>query len=138
MLKPVAATTVDAYINQIEEPRQSDIRALHALISKAVPRLPPSIQSGMIGYGTYHYKYASGREGNAPIIALASQKAYISVYLCATENGEYVSEKHAAELPKASVGKSCIRFKRLSDIDLKVLEKLVKQGAKIMAKSAIA
>ena len=135
MLKPALAHTVEEYIEQIEEPRRSDIRALHAMITKAVPKLTPSIQSGMIGYGTYHYKYASGREGDSPIVALASQKNYISVYTCASENGAYVAEQHKSELPKASIGKSCIRFKKLSDIDLKVLEKLVKLGAKTMAKS---
>jgi hypothetical protein len=138
MLKPAAAKTPEDYIEQIDEPRRSDIHALHTMIAKAVPKLAPSIQSGMIGYGTYHYKYASGREGDCAIISLASQKNYISVYIGATENGEYVAEKHKAELPKASIGKSCIRFKKLTDIDLKVLEKLVKLGAKVMAKSATA
>jgi hypothetical protein len=138
MLKPAGAKTPEDYIEQIEEPRRSDIRALHAMIAKAVPKLAPSIQSGMIGYGSYHYKYASGREGDCAIIALASQKSYISVYITASENGEYVAEKHKAELPKASIGKSCIRFKKLAEIDLKVLEKLVKLGAKVMAKSATA
>jgi hypothetical protein len=136
MLKPAGVKTVEEYIEQIEEPRRSDIRALHAVIAKALPKLTPSIQSGMIGYGTYHYMYASGREGDSPIVALASQKNYISVYMCATENGEYVAEKHKSDLPKASIGKSCIRFKKLSDIDLKVLETLVKLGAKVKAKSA--
>jgi len=136
MLKPTAATSVKDYLDQIEEPRQSEIRALHAMITRVLPNLKPSIQHGMIGYGTYHYQYATGREGDSPVVALASQKNYISVYVCASENGGYVAEKHAAELPKASVGKSCIRFKRLSDIDLKALEKVVKLGARVMAKSA--
>ena len=128
--------TPDAYIEQIKEPRRSEIRALHAMIQKAVPKLVPSIQSGMIGYGTYHYKYASGREGNAPIIGLSSRANYISVYLCGSENGERVGEELRAELAKADCGKGCIRFKKLADIDLKVLEKLVKLGAKTMAKAA--
>jgi len=136
MLKPAAARTVEDYIEQIEEPRRSDIRALHAMIGKAVPKLAPILQRGMIGYGAYHYKYASGREGDAAVISLASQANYISVYIGACEEGQYLAEKHKAEFPKASVGKSCIRFKKLSDIDLKVLEKLVKQGARLMAKSA--
>ena len=53
MLKPTGAKSVDEYIEQIEEPRRSDIRALHALIANAVPKLTPSIQMGMVGYGTY-------------------------------------------------------------------------------------
>ena len=47
------------------------------MIRKAVPKLKPSIQYGKTGYGTYRYKYANGREGDAPIIAMASQKGYI-------------------------------------------------------------
>jgi hypothetical protein len=135
-MKPAGAKTISQYFAQIEEPRRSDVKALHDMIVKAVPKLKPSIQVGMIGYGTYHFKYASGREGDWPIIALASQKSYISVYVCASERGEYVAEKHKQEMPKASVGKSCIRFKRLSDIDLKTLEKVIKIGARVMSKTA--
>jgi hypothetical protein len=136
MLKPTGAKTPEDYIEQIDEPRRADIRALHTMITKAAPKLAPAMKSGMIGYGSYHYKYASGREGDWPIIALASQKSYISVYVCASENGEYMAEKHKHELPKANIGKSCIRFKRLSDVDLKTIEKLVKAGARIMTKAA--
>ncbi|MCX6620750.1 MAG: DUF1801 domain-containing protein [Acidobacteria bacterium] len=131
-LKPAGARTVAEYFEQIDEPRQSDVRALDALITKTVPELKPSIQAGMIGYGTYHYKYASGREGDWPVIALASQKSYISLYICATDNGEYVAEKHKQELPKANIGKSCIRFRKLADVDLEVLAKLIRLGAKWM------
>jgi hypothetical protein len=137
-LKPVGARTPDEYIAQIPEPRKSDIAALHALITKAVPHLKPAMVAGMIGYGSYHYKYASGREGDWPPIALASNKTYISVYACATEDGQYCAEKYKSELPKANIGKSCIRFKRLQDIDVKVLERIIKLGAKLMKQSAVA
>src|SRR5262249_50192431 len=101
MIKPTGAKTPSEYIAKIDEPRRSDITALDALIRKTVPKLEPSIQVGMIGYGTYHYKYASGREGDAPVIALASQKSYISVYVSGAEDGQYVAERRKAELPKA-------------------------------------
>jgi hypothetical protein len=120
--KPIAATSVANYIAQISEPRQAEIKKLHALIRKAVPKLKPSIQYGMIGYGTYVYKYANGREGEAPVIALASQKDYISVYVSG-------AEKSRALLPKASIGKSCIRFRKLEDVDLAVLAKIVQTKA---------
>ena len=134
MIKPTKATTPEDYIAQIDEPRRSEISKLHGLISKAIPSEKPSIQAGMIGYGTYHYKYASGREGDWPIIALASQKNYISVYVCGASDGEYTAERRKSELPKASVGKSCIRFKKLDDVDLKVLVSIVKEGVKEMKK----
>jgi uncharacterized protein YdhG (YjbR/CyaY superfamily) len=129
-IKPTKAQTVAQYIAQIDQPRKSDIATLHALITKAAPKLKPRITYGMIGYGSYHYKYASGREGDSPVIALASQKSYISVYVCGAEGGQPIAEKHKHEFPKANVGKGCIRFKRVADIDLKVLERIIKLGAK--------
>jgi hypothetical protein len=131
-LKSTGPATPEEYLAAIQEPRQADMLRLHALIQKAAPKLPPAMVSGMIGYGSYHYKYASGREGDWPIIALASNKNYISVYVCASEDGQYVAERHKDELPKASIGKSCIRFKRLSDIDLKALERIIKIGVRAM------
>ncbi len=86
----------------------------------------------MIGYGKYHYRYASGREGDWSVIALASQKNYISVYVCASDGKAYVVERRARELPKASVGKSCIRFKRIADIDLETLGSIIREGAALM------
>lgn len=136
MIKPTSASTPEDYIAQIEEPRRTAIATLHSLIVKAIPSQKPSIQAGMIGYGTYHYKYASGREGDWPIVALASQKSYISVYVCASQDGQYCAERRKSELPKASIGKSCIRFKRLEDIDLKVLISIVKEGVQAMKKNA--
>lgn len=130
--KATAASTPEEYLEQVEDSRKPDMLKLHALIRKAVPKLTPVMASGMIGYGTYHYKYASGREGDWPIVALANNKNYISVYVCASEDGQYCAERYKHELPKASIGKSCIRFKRVSDIDLKVLEKIVREGARIM------
>jgi hypothetical protein len=65
-----------------------------------------------------------------PTIALASQKNYISLYICAVIDGEYIAEKHKAELGKVSVGRSCIRFKKIDDVDLKALEKVIKLAEK--------
>jgi hypothetical protein len=121
----------------IPEPRRQDIQTLHNLIQKTVPNLKPRILSGMIGYGSYHYRYASGREGDWSLIALASQKNYISVYVCCTDNGVYLAEEYKDKLPKASIGKSCIRFKKLSDIDLSVLTEIIKKAKKIGGMGAV-
>jgi hypothetical protein len=128
-------TTVAEYLAALDEPRRSEMAALHALITKALPKHPPAFGSGMIGYGSYHFKYPSGREGDWPIVGLSSRKQYISVYLMGSEDGVYIAEKHRTELPKASIGKSCVRFKRLADIDLKVLEKVIRLSAKAFAKA---
>jgi hypothetical protein len=130
VIKPVGASTIAEYFDQIEEPRKSEVKAIHSMIRKVAPELKPKIVSGMIGYGSYHYKYASGREGDWPVIALASQKNYISVYVCAAESGKYLAEQRKNELGKVSVGKSCIRFRRTEDVNLAVLEQLVRAGSR--------
>lgn len=128
MFKPTTAKTPQEYISMIEEPRKTEIKKLHELIKKLIPKLKPHILVGMIGYGNYHYKYPSGREGDWSIVALASQKNYISVYVCGAEGGQYIAQKHKKDFPKASIGRSCIRFKKVVDIDLKILEKVIKEG----------
>lgn len=132
MFKTTKAKTPAAYIAALPEPRRGHILALHRMIMRVVPKLKPHIQSGMIGYGSYHYKYASGREGDWPVIALASQKHYISVYVCAASDGQYVAERYQRELAPASIGKSCIRFKNPEDIDVPTLRQVIREGARIM------
>jgi uncharacterized protein YdhG (YjbR/CyaY superfamily) len=131
MSKSAKPTTPSEYLTQVDESRRDVVKAIHAMILKAVPQLKPSIQYGMIGYGCYHYKYDSGREGEAPIIALANQKTYISVYGCGAEIANDV--KNA--LPKANFGKGCIRFRNPEDVDLKALEKIVKSAARAKQKA---
>ncbi len=128
MFKPTAAKTPEEYINMIDEPRRSEIKKLHEFITQTIPDLKPHILYGMIGYGSFHYKSKSGREGDWSIIALASQKNHISIYVCASDGKQYVAEKNKAKLGKASVGRSCIRYKNFSDIPLEQLREVIKEG----------
>lgn len=137
MFKSTSAVTPDEYIAGIPEPRRQEIEKIHEVIQNAVPTLTPHILSGMIGYGTYHFRYASGKEGDWSLICLASQKNYISVYICSVENGQYLAEGYKNKLPKANIGKSCIRFKTLSDIDLTVLTEIVKKAESIGGASQV-
>ena len=118
------------YLAALDGDRKRDVTALHKLIRKVAPRLEPHIRAGMLGYGPFHYKYASGREGEWFRIGVASNKSYISLYCCAADADGYVAERFRKALPKASIGKSCVRFKRLSDLDPAALEKLIKTTAK--------
>ena len=74
MFKPTAAKSVAEYLSLINELRKSEILNLHKFIQKIVPKLKSYFASNMIGYGEFHYKSKSGREGDWPVIALASQK----------------------------------------------------------------
>ncbi len=76
--------TPEAYIDGLAEPRRSHIAQLDALIRETAPDLEPFMYGGMIGYGPFHYRYASGREGDTAKVSLASQKNYISLYVLCT------------------------------------------------------
>lgn len=130
MFKPVKAKTIPEYMDMLPEDRRKQLEFLHAFIQKTAPSLKPSFLYNMPGYGSFKYKNAKKELLDWPVVAIASQKHYISVYVCAVENGEYIAEKHAKELGKVSVGRSCIRFKKLEDVNLKVLEKVIKLAAK--------
>jgi hypothetical protein len=110
MFKTTAATTRDEYVDALEEPRRSHIRQLDQLIRSTAPDLEPHLQSGMLAYGRYHYRYPSGREGDWFTIGLASHKKYISLYVTATEGGRYLAEKYRDRLLRADIGRSCVRF----------------------------
>ncbi len=130
MFKPVKAKTVATYMKSVPAERKESIRFLHDFIRKTVPRLKSHFAYNMLGYGQFDYVNAKGEEIKWPVVALASQKNYISVYVCAVKDGEYIAEKYRDRLGKVSVGRSCIRFKKLEAVDLKVLGTVLREAAK--------
>jgi hypothetical protein len=120
--------TPKEYLAKLKEPRKSDVRALDELIRKTAPELEPFIQIGMLAYGHMKYKYPNGREMDWFRIGLASNASYISLYVSAADGKGYLAERFKKTLPKANIGKCCVRFKRLSDLDQAVLAKLIREG----------
>ncbi len=123
------AKTHEKYIAGVEDKRRPDIQALHDLVLEIAPELKPTMEFGMMGYGKFHYKYKSGREGDWMKIGIANNKQYISLYCCAADDQGYVAERYRERLPKANIGKSCVRFKRLSDLDEGILKELIRESA---------
>jgi hypothetical protein len=118
--------------------RRADIDRLDRLIRDTLPDLEVHEADGMLGYGPFHYRYASGREGDAYRVSVASRKAGISLYVLAlTEDGEYLAESRADRFPKANVGKSCVRFKRLDDVDRAALRELLADAGRLPAPGAV-
>lgn len=130
MFKPVTATSVKEYLDLLPPERREPVTFLHTFIQKVAPTLTPHFASNMLGYGSFKYKNYKKEIIDWPTVALASQKNYISLYVCAVQNGEYVAEKYKDTLGKVSVGKSCIRFKKIDDLNLKTLEKVIKMAEK--------
>ncbi len=130
MFKPTKAKTVRAYLDAVPAERSETINFLHAFIQKTVPKLKPHFAYNMLGYGSFPYINAKKEQVGWPVISLANQKQYVSIYVCALDKGEYLAEKYRKELGKVSVGKSCIRFKKVEDIHLPALKKVLQHAAK--------
>jgi hypothetical protein len=115
--------SVDAYIKSIADPaRQADCRALVRLMQSIMGEGPKMWGSSIVGFGSYHYKYDSGREGDACATGFSSRRSDISIYLTASFPGE---EDLLARLGKHKMGKACLSIRRLSDVDVEVLKQLV-------------
>lgn len=125
MFKAVKAKTIDDYIASVSPDRRETILLLHDFIQRAVPNLKPHFAANMLGYGSFPYRNYKRELIDWPIIALANQKQYISIYICALDNKQYIAEKYKDELGKVKVGRSCISFKRLEDLNLPVLKKVL-------------
>jgi hypothetical protein len=115
--------SVDTFIREIAgEARREDCQVLLSLMQRVTGADPEVWSSGLIGFGTYHYKSASGQEGDWFPVGFASRKAAITVYLGL---GLEESAGLLARLGRHKTGKGCIYIKRLADVDLAVLEELV-------------
>ena len=130
MFKAVKATTIKEYLESVPQERKEAIAFLHEFIQKSAPGLKPHFAYNMLGYGSFPYKNYKGEMIEWPTVSLANQKNYISVYICCVDSGEYVAEKNAKRLGKVSVGKSCIRFKKIEDVNLDVLKEVIQKAAK--------
>ncbi len=105
--------------------RSAEIEALDELIRANAPNLEPFEMRGIRAFGRWRYKYTSGREGDWFHVGLAGNKHYISLYVCPGN----IAEQYRTKLPKADIGKSCIRFKRLADVDLDVIAAMIRDAA---------
>lgn len=114
---------VDAFLTGLEDPKRADSQTLVGLMH-AVTGEPPMLWGNMVGFGRYHYKYASGHEGDAFLIGFAPRKVEFSIYLMGTPEGAEKREAMLSRLGKHRMGKGCLYVKRLSDIDLSVLREL--------------
>jgi hypothetical protein len=96
--------------------------ALAKLMTKATKERPKMWGPSIVGFGSYHYKYESGREGDSCLVGFSSRKGDISIYL----TGSFPGRKDLlAKLGKHKTAKACLYVRRLSEVDLKVLEQLI-------------
>jgi hypothetical protein len=120
--KPTGVS-VAAFIEAImDETKRADAKALVKLMQSASGEKPKMWGPSIIGLGSIHYTYDSGREGDMPLIAFSPRKAAIVLYSMTGFSG---AEALLAKLGKHTTGKGCLYIKKLADVDQKVLEALV-------------
>lgn len=121
-----------AFINGLEnEQRKSDCKELLKLFSEITNEQPKMWGSSIIGFGSYHYKYESGREGDWFLTGFSPRKSNLSIYIT---SGFKEYENLLEELGKYKTGSSCLYVNKLSDIDTSKLAKLVEKSVKFMKK----
>jgi Domain of unknown function (DU1801) len=122
--------SVAAFIDALtDQTRRADAKALVKLMQSAVGEKPKMWGPSIIGFGSYHYTYDSGREGDMPLLAFSPRKAATVLYNM-TASSE--SEALLAKLGKHTTGKACLYIKKLADVDPRVLEALAAKSVAAM------
>jgi hypothetical protein len=114
--------SVSSFIGALtDETKRADAKSLVKLMQRATGEEPKMWGPSIIGFGSYHYTYESGREGDMPLVGFSPRKAATVLY--GTGIGD--SEKLLATLGKHTTGKGCLYIKKLADVDQKVLESMI-------------
>ena len=115
--------SVVGFIDGLRDPaKRADAKALVKVMQSAAGEKPKMWGPSIIGFGSYHYKYESGREGDMPVIAFSPRKAATVLY---GMTGFSEAAALLAKLGKHTTGKGCLYIKKLADVDQQVLETLV-------------
>ena len=119
--KPTRVSAERHIAAMANEEQRNDARTLVALMRRVTKQPPRMWGPTIVGFGSYHYKYASGHEGDSALTAFAARGRELVVYIAAFDGRDAL----LAKLGKHKAGKVCVYVRRLADVDLKVLEKLV-------------
>ena len=127
------STDVTSFIEGVaDETQRADAQVIAAMMARLSGEPAKMWGPSIIGFGSYHYKYDSGREGDSLRVGFSPRKGQTVLYLI---DGYAGKEAQLARLGKHKLGKSCLYIKRLSDVDMVVLEEMVAETLGYMAKT---
>ena len=130
--KPTRASVKD-FISEVEsEARRKDAEALHKLFSKVTGWKAQMWGPNIVGFGSYHYTYETGHSGEMCVVGFSPRKTHMVVYI-SNDFAEYETLKN--KLGKVKSGTACLYINRLAEIDLDVLEEMIKGGVAAMKKA---
>ena len=122
--------SVSDFLGRIQDPQvRTDSRAVARLMQEVTGLKPEMWGSSIVGFGSYHYTYASGREGDMPLIGFSPRKQNLTLYIM----GGFDRYKDLpARLGKFKTGEGCLYIKRLEDVHQPTLKKLIRESVKVM------
>ncbi|XWN37667.1 MAG: DUF1801 domain-containing protein [Balneola sp.] len=121
---PTELSVLD-YLEAIENPqRKEDCIRIHDMMKEITGKEPKMWGTSIVGFGTYHYKYESGREGNMLMTGFSNRKQSITLYIL---GGLKKRTEQLEKLGPHKTGKSCLYIKKLADIDINVLKKMIEE-----------
>ena len=124
--------SVDAFLNSVRDPaRRDDCRRVAAIMSEATGAQPKMWGPAIVGFGDYRYRYASGREGDWFLVGFSPRKDNLTVYLSGVLGG---NDALIEKLGKVKRGGGCLYVKRLDDLHLPTLKKLVRMHVALLRK----
>ncbi|WP_420633869.1 DUF1801 domain-containing protein [Candidatus Palauibacter sp.] len=128
--------SVDDFLARVgNERRRRDALAVLALMKRVTGEEPVMWGDSIVGFGSYHYRYASGREGDWPLAGFSPRKRALTVYIM---SGFAKHDQLLSRLGKHATGKSCLYINRLEDVDMEVLRELVECSvAEVSARYAV-
>ncbi len=127
--------SVEDFLNKIaDEQQREEAKKISEMMRKASKQEPKMWGASIVGFGTYNYKYASGREGEWMEVAFSPRKANLTLYIM---SGFKEYDELLAKLGKHKIGKSCLYIKHLSDVDEKVLKELIESSIENVRKGNV-
>lgn len=123
-------SSVEKFLDAVEDKRKrDDAYAILDMMQKAAKEPPKMWGPSIIGFGTYHYKYESGHEGDMCMIGFSPRKAALTLYILMGFEGY---DELMGKLGKHKISKACLYIKKLEDVDVKVLKELITLSVKYM------
>ena len=126
---------VELFLDSIVDAQQrQDSRTIVEIMRAITGKAPRMWGDGIVGFGSYHYRYASGREGDWPLTGFSPRKQNLTLYL------SYGFDQHSElleRLGKYKVGKACLYLKRLDDVDLTALRELIRKSVEQVTRANV-
>jgi hypothetical protein len=127
-MRPTGASVAE-FLARVPERRREDARRLSAMMQEITGEPPAMWGTSIIGFGSYHYRYHSGRGGDSPLASFAPRSQRLVIYLVGEFTGRYQSV--LARLGPHKTGKGCLYLKRLDDVDHDALRELIDRSVRV-------